>query len=194
MKLADLLRLDRTIKVIGFDDAPFSRRSGSLVSIAGIVCGGTRFEGMVWGQVLRDGLDATDAISGLLLGGKFLPQLHLVLLDGIAFGGFNIIDLPELASRLQIPCVAVMRRQPDLAAVEKALRHLPDSEYRLELLRRAGRIYAFEPFFFQVCGEQPEVIARVLQRLTGTGKVPEALRLAHLIGAAVITGVSGSSA
>ena len=189
-----MLRLDRTIKVIGFDDAPFSRTSGSLVSIAGIVCGGTRFEGMVWGQVLRDGLDATDAISGLLLGGKFLPQLHLVLLDGIAFGGFNIIDLPELASRLQIPCVAVMRRQPDLAAVEKALRHLPDSEYRLELLRRAGRIYAFEPFFFQVCGEQPEVIARVLQRLTDTGKVPEALRLAHLIGAAVITGVSGSSA
>ncbi|MEG4272881.1 MULTISPECIES: endonuclease dU [unclassified Microcoleus] len=194
MKLVDLLRLDRTIKVIGFDDAPFSRTSGSLVSIAGVVCGGTRFEGMVWGQVLPDGLDATDAISGLLLGGKFLPQLHLVLLDGIAFGGFNIIDLPELASRLQIPCVAVMRRQPDLAAVEKALGHLPDSEYRLELLRRAGKIYAFEPFFFQVCGEKPEVIALVLQRLTDTGKVPEALRLAHLIGAAVINGVSGSSA
>jgi uncharacterized protein len=194
LKLAELLRLDRTIKVIGFDDAPFSRTSGSPVSIAGVVCGGTRFEGMVWGQVLPDGLDATDAICQLLLGGKFLPQLHLVLLDGIAFGGFNIIDLPKLASRLQIPCVAVMRRQPDLAAVEKALGHLSDSEYRLELLRRAGKIYAFEPFFFQVCGEQPEVIGLVLQRLTDTGKVPEALRLAHLIGAAVITGVSGSSA
>ncbi|MGB3264457.1 MAG: DUF99 family protein [Microcoleus sp.] len=194
MKLAELLRLDRTIKVIGFDDAPFSRTSGGLVSVAGVVCGGTRFEGMVWGQVLPDGLDATDAICQLLLGGKFLPQLHLVLLDGIAFGGFNIIDLRELASRLQIPCVAVMRRQPDLAAIEKALGYLPDLEYRLELLRRAGKIYAFEPFFFQVCGEQPEVIAAVLQRLTDTGKVPEALRLAHLIGAAVITGVSGSSA
>jgi endonuclease V-like protein UPF0215 family len=194
LKLAELLRLDRTIKVIGFDDAPFSRTSGSLVSIAGVVCGGTRFEGMVWGKVLPDGLDATEAICQLLLGGKFLPQLHLVLLDGIAFGGFNIIDLPKLASRLQIPCVAVMRRQPDLAAVEKALAHLSDSEYRLELLRRAGKIYAFEPFYFQVCGEQPEVIALVLQRLTDTGKVPEALRLAHLIGAAVITGVSSSSA
>jgi len=194
MKLADLLRLDRTIKVIGFDDAPFSRTSGSLVSIAGVVCGGTRFEGMVWGQVIPDGLDATDAICQLLIGGKFLPQLHLVLLDGIAFGGFNIIDLPELASRLQLPCVAVMRRQPDLAAVEKALSYLSESEYRLELLRRAGTIHVSEPFFFQVCGEQPEVIAAVLQRLTDTGKVPEALRLAHLIGAAVITGVSGSSA
>ena len=189
-----MLRLDRTIKAIGFDDAPFSRASGNLVSIAGVVCGGTRFEGMVWGQVFPDGLDATDAVSKLLIGGKFLPQLHLVLLDGIAFGGFNIIDLPELASRLQIPCVAVMRRQPDLAAIEKALTHLPDLEYRLELLRRAGKIHAFEPFFFQVCGEQPEVIALVLQRLTDNGKVPEALRLAHLIGGAVMTGVSGSYA
>ncbi|NJK75140.1 MAG: DUF99 family protein [Microcoleus sp. SU_5_6] len=194
MKLADLLRLDRTIKVIGFDDAPFSRGSGTPVSIAGIVCGGTRFDGMVWGKVSPDGLDATDAICQLLIGGKFLPQLHLVLLDGIAFGGFNIVDLPELASRLQIPCVAVMRRPPDLAAVEKAIRYLPDAEYRLELLRRAGKIHVFEPFFFQVCGEDPEVIAAVLRRLTDNGKVPEALRLAHLIGAAVITGVSSSSA
>lgn len=194
MKLADLLRLDRTIKVIGFDDAPFDRTSGSLVAIAGVVCGGTRFEGMVWGQVIPDGLDATDAICQLLVGGKFLPQLHLVLLDGIAFGGFNIIDLPELASRLQIPCVAVMRRQPNLAAVEKAVGYLSESEYRLELLHRAGTIHACEPFFFQVCGEQPEVIAAVLGRLTDNGKVPEALRLAHLIGAAVMTGVSGSSA
>ncbi|NJR24771.1 MAG: DUF99 family protein [Richelia sp. CSU_2_1] len=194
MKLADLLRLDRTIKVIGFDDAPFSRGSGTPVSIAGIVCGGTRFDGMVWGKVSPDGLDATAAICQLLIGGKFLPQLHLVLLDGIAFGGFNIVDLPELASRLQIPCVAVMRRPPDLAAVEKAIRYFPDAEYRLELLRRAGKIHVFEPFFFQVCGEDPEVIAAVLRRLTDNGKVPEALRLAHLIGAAVITGVSSSSA
>ncbi|WP_333356190.1 DUF99 family protein [Microcoleus sp. herbarium14] len=92
MKLADLLRLDRTIKVIGFDDAPFSRTSGSLVSIAGVVCGGTRFEGMVWGQVFPDGLDATDAISGMLLGGKFLPQLHLVLLDGIPSNKLGVLD------------------------------------------------------------------------------------------------------
>nr|WP_289501088.1 hypothetical protein [Gloeocapsopsis sp. IPPAS B-1203] len=36
----------------------------------------------------------------------------------------------------------------------------------------------------------PEVTA-VLQRLTERGKVPEALRLAHLIGAAVVKGESG---
>ena len=40
----------------------------------------------------------------------------------------------------------------------------------------------------------PEAIASVLQRLTDCGKVPEALRLAHLIGAAIVKGESGRSA
>jgi hypothetical protein len=62
------------------------------------------------------------------------------------------------------------------------------------LLQRAGPVYAYPPFFFQVCGESPEAIAAALCRLTDCGKVPEALRLAHLIGAAVVKGESGSQA
>lgn len=194
MKLASLLKHRCIIRAIGFDDAPFKRKKGSHAFITGVVCAGTRFEGMVWGQVRQDGWNATDTICQLLIGRKFLPQLHLVLLDGIAFGGFNVIDLPQLSERLALPCVAVMRRQPSLADIEQAIRLLPQPEKRLRLLKRAGEIHVFPPFFFQVCGENPEVIAEVLQRLTDCGKVPEALRLAHLIGAAVIKGESGSSA
>jgi hypothetical protein len=194
MELDSLLRLNRVIRVIGFDDAPFLRNAGGTVSIAGVVCAGTRFEGMVWGQVEQDGWDATDAILGLLLGRKFLPQLHIVLLDGIAFGGFNVIDLPKLSEQLKLPCVAVMRRRPNLSAVEQAIHRLPQPERRLQLLHRAGTIHTHPPFFFQVCGASPDVTFSVLKRLTDCGKVPEALRLAHLIGAAVVKGESGSSA
>ena len=194
MKLESLLKLKRVIRVIGFDDAPFERSAGSSVPVAGVVCAGTRFEGMVWGEVKKDGIEATETICNLLIGGKFLSQLHIVLLDGIAFGGFNVIDLPTLASVLQLPCVAVMRRLPNMAAVEEAICRLPHPEQRLNLLHRAGTIHAYPPFFFQVCGGDPLVIAAVLQRLTDCGKVPEALRLAHLIGAAVVKGESGRSA
>ena len=194
MNLASLLKLNRSIRVIGFDDAPFVRRKGGVAPISGIVCANTRFEGMVWGKVRQDGWNATDTICKLLIGGKFLPQLHILLLDGIAFGGLNIVDLPLLSQRLTLPCVAVMRRPPDLAAMETAIRHLPQSERRLAILKRAGIIHHFPPFFYQVCGESPEVTAAVLQKLTDCGKVPEALRLAHLIGAAVLKGESGKSA
>ncbi|MGD1913391.1 MAG: DUF99 family protein [Rivularia sp. (in: cyanobacteria)] len=194
MNLESLLKLNRTIRVIGFDDAPFIRGSGEKVNLAGIICAATRFEGMVWGELQQDGFDSTETICNLLLNSKFLPQLHIVLLDGIGFGGFNLVDLPTLAEKLQLPCVAVMRRQPDLDAVIDAMSRLPDLEKRKELLKRAGKIHEYSPFVFQVCGEEPEIIAKVLEKLTDCGKVPEALRLAHLISAAVIKGESGSSA
>jgi endonuclease V-like protein UPF0215 family len=184
----------RQLRCIGFDDAPFGKRSGSVVRLAGIVCNGTRFEGMVWGQVRRDGWGATDAVCRLLQGGKFLPQVHLVLLDGIAFGGFNVVDLPELARRLDRPCVAVMRRHPNLEAVEQAIRRLPNPERRLKLLARAGPIHARAPFYFQCQGAAPDDVAEALAKLTDTGHVPEALRLAHLIGSAVMGGVSSQRA
>lgn len=194
MKLEKLLEQKRTIRAIGFDDAPFQRSGGGKVYIAGIVCARTRFEGMVWGELKKDGLDATEVICQLLIDGKFLPQLHLVLLDGIGFGGFNLVDLPALAEKLAKPCVAVMRKYPNLTKMKYALSRLPHPEKRLELLNKAGKIHTYPPFYFQVAGEQPETIAHALQQLTDRGKVPEALRLAHLVGAAVINGESSSQA
>ncbi|HEU4383585.1 MAG TPA: DUF99 family protein [Anaeromyxobacteraceae bacterium] len=182
------------MRAIGFDDAPFPRRRGARVHLAGVVCSGTRFEGMVWGQVRRDGWDATEEIARLLLRGKFLPQLHLVLLDGLSFGGFNLVDLEALASRLARPCVAVMRRPPDLAAVERAVRRLPSPERRMRLLERAGPVHLAPPFAFQVQGAQPGPVAEALSRITDRGHVPEPLRLAHLVGAAVRLGESGRRA
>ena len=184
----------RLLRAVGFDDAPFARRRGGRAHVAGVVCAGTRFEGMVWGHLRQDGWDATATLARLLLGGKFLPQIHLVLLDGISFGGFNVVDLPSLAGRVGRPCVAVLRRPPDLAAVERALRRLPRPERRLGLLERAGPVHARPPFHFQVAGATPDDAGAALRRLTDRGNVPEALRLAHLVGSAVRRGESGRRA
>jgi endonuclease V-like protein UPF0215 family len=194
MKLAALVEQHRQIRVIGFDDAPFTRRLPHPVAIAGVVCAGTRFEGMLWGQVQPDGWDATATLCQMLLHSKFLPQLHLVLLDGISLAGFNVVDLPLLAKQVQLPCVAVMRRPPSMARIEYAIQRLPEPERRLEILAHAGTVHRHAPFYFQVCGAEPDTIAQVLQRLTDRGHVPEALRLAHLITAAVIKGESGRQA
>jgi hypothetical protein len=185
---------DRTIRVIGFDDAPFAKRPNARVPICGVVCATTRFEGMVWGEVRRDGWGATDELCRLLIGGKFLPQIHLVLLDGLAFGGFNVVDLPRLAATLERPCVAVMRKQPNLAAVEAALQRLTRPDERMALFRKGGAIHQAGPFVFQVAGAEPDEVARGLARLSDRGNVPEALRLAHLIGSAVRQGESGRRA
>ena len=109
-------------------------------------------ERMVWGRATCDGDDATDTLVGLLRPSKFWDQVHLVLLDGIAIGGFNMIDLPELAARLERPCVAVMRRQPDLEGFRRGLRSFDDSARRLRLLERAGTIRTMGAFIVQCMG------------------------------------------
>jgi endonuclease V-like protein UPF0215 family len=187
-------RPGRTLRAIGFDDVPWRHRRSGVVGLVGAVCATTRFEGMVYGTVRRDGWQVTRRIEELLRDGKFLPQLHLVLLDGIAFGGFNVVDLPRLAHNLRRPCVAVMRKLPDLAAMERAARRLPRAEARLAVLRRAGPIHVSGPFVYQVQGADPRETAEALSRLTDTGHVPEALRLAHLIGGALAHGESGRRA
>ena len=192
--LEALLRANRTLRVIGFDDAPFENRPGACVNVAGVVCAGTSFEGMVWGNVHKDGDDATKALIQLLSHSKFYAQVHLVLIDGLALGGFNIIDLPELAQRLERPCVSVMRKPPNMAGIKTALDHLPDTAKRLNLIHKAGPIHTYEPFYFQTQGGNPDTVGTILKRLTIQGHVPEALRLAHLIGSAIITGQSSNRA
>ncbi|BAY16288.1 hypothetical protein NIES21_21130 [Anabaenopsis circularis NIES-21] len=194
MELKALLKNHRKIRAVGFDDAPFMRNANKPVGVAGVICADTRFEGMVWGEIQPDGWDATEKLCQLLIGGKFLPHLHIVLLDGISLGGFNIVDLPLLAERLERPCIAVMRKQPKLNAMIYAMQRLPHPEKRLETILHAGTVYEYPPFYFQVYGAEPDVTAQVLQRLTDCGHVPEALRLAHLITSAVVKGESGRQA
>ena len=192
--LDDLLRLNKSIRVIGFDDAPFARERGSLVNISGIICSNAQFEGMLWGETTKDGVDATETLAVMLLNSKFYAQVHVVLTDGIAVGGFNMIDLPKLAELLQRPCIAVMRKMPDLVAIDHALQNFDDYAERKACMERAGEIYQASPFVYQTAGCSPETAASLLSQLTINGNVPEALRIAHLIGSAIKTGQSSQRA
>ena len=143
---------NKQIRIIGFDDAPFDKEGNQSVSIAGVVCSNTRFEGMVWGELEKDGLDATQCLVSLLKQSKFYPQLHAVLLDGVAFGGFNIVDLEKLNKQTELPCISVMRKPPDMPAIDRALQNFADYELRRRLLLKAGQIQQVQGFIFQSHG------------------------------------------
>ncbi|MCB9677142.1 MAG: DUF99 family protein [Alphaproteobacteria bacterium] len=192
--LSEILRANRRLRAIGFDDAPFAKVPGAPVPLVGIVTSATRFEGMLWGSATRDGRDATGAITSMLERSKFAAQVHVVLTDGLTVGGLNVLDLAAIASSAGVPCIAVMRRPPDLARFRGSLATQPDGDARWEVIQRAGPVHERDGFVFQVVGADPASAAGALARLTDRGKVPEPLRLAHLIGAAVVTGQSGKRA
>ncbi|HEY9842169.1 MAG: DUF99 family protein [Candidatus Sericytochromatia bacterium] len=190
------LEQHKTFRVLGVDDTPFARTQSAPVPIAGVVCAGTRFEGMLWSSVTRDGSDANDRLVEIIRACKFYDQLHAVLIDGIALAGFNVVDLPDLAQRLDLPCLSVMRKLPDMPGIILALERMGPQEKarRLPLIEKAGPIFQHGPFCYQVQGVSPDLAGRMLSSVTDNGHVPEALRLAHLIGSAVATGQSSKRA
>ena len=193
-RLATALQQSKRLRVIGFDDAPFDKGTQEPVHVSGVVCSNTRFEGMLWFEVERDGLDATDSLIAAVKDSKFYSQAHVLITDGLAFGGFNLLNLRVLFEQLDRPVFAVMRKPPDLQAIHRALKHLSEPEGRKQLIELAGPIHQLDSFVFQAVGCQPEIALEVLKRITDTGLVPEPLRLAHLIGSAVKLGQSGRRA
>lgn len=193
-RLQRSLAQGKRLRVVGVDDGPFSRGRRAHVLVVGAVYSGPSFEGLLTTRVRQDGFNATARVGDMLAGSKFLPQLHLVLLDGLTLGGFNVVDLPGLCARVAVPCLAVTRRKPDLRRIDQALSHLTRPAARRAVMDRAGAFHSGPSLWFQAAGIDPDLAREALATCVMQGHVPEALRAAHLIARAVVTGQSGRRA
>ena len=177
--------------VIGFDDAPFERAHRGDVRIVGAVYCGTRLDGVLSAKIRRDGANATKVLIELIRRSRFRPQLQAVLLQGIAFGGFNAIDLPALHVALDLPVIAVARHRPDLPAILRALlARVPGGRRKWRLIERAGPMQPVAGVFVQCAGITPECADELIRRFALNGSLPEPLRTAHLIAGGVTLGES----
>ncbi|WP_394824674.1 DUF99 family protein [Pendulispora albinea] len=204
------------MNVIGFDDGPFARDHRGDVLLVGAVCSGTRLDGVVSGRIRRDGTNATREMVRLVRESQFEEHLQAVLLQGIAVGGFNVVDLHGLRDALGVPVLVVVRRPPDMAAVRRALfSDTPHARPRVAgaprkwaLIERAGAIEALSishralrrgptgisgkvpRLWMQRAGLSVEEARKIIVATTLHGNIPEPLRLAHLIAGGIVAGTS----
>ena len=177
--------------VIGFDDAPFPRDSREPVRIIGVVCARTRLDGVVSGWVERNGDDATARMAELIEASQFAGYVRAVLLQGIAVAGFNVVDIHALATRLRLPVVVVVRRRPDFVAVRAALEAIgANPAAKWQAIQRAQTPVPLRGLWVQHAGLTTDQAERLLEATTLHGKIPEPLRLAHLIAGGVTRGTS----
>ena len=177
--------------VAGFDDAPFGRGHRGDVPVVGAVFAGTRLDGVLSTRVRRDGANAAARLAACLEGSRFRPQLHAILLQGIAFAGFNVVDLHALWRRTGLPVLVVARRPPDLEAIRMALLdHVPGGARKWRLIEAAGPMEPVAGVHVQRRGISLADTETLLTRLQLHGKLPEPLRVAHLIAGGVTTGES----
>jgi endonuclease V-like protein UPF0215 family len=178
--------------VIGFDDGPFDRfrPGGADVLLVGAVFARTRLDGVVSGRVRRDGRNATARMAELLRGSQFDRHVRAVLLGGIAVAGFNVVDMHALCAALGRPVVVVARRPPHHAAIRRALEHVRGGEKKWALIEAAGPMEPVRGIYVQRAGITLADTAALLEATTLHGKLPEPLRVAHLIAGGVVTGAS----
>lgn len=181
----------RSTHVIGFDDAPFDRAHRGGVLVVGAVYAGTRLEGVLSATVRRDGADATRVLARCVSESRFHPHLQLVLLQGIAFAGFNVIDVHELNRMLQVPVLVVMRRKPDFDAIRRALlAHVAGGARKWKLIEKAGPVEPAARAYVQRAGLTLAQAESALEALCISAAIPEPLRTAHLIAGGVVSGES----
>jgi endonuclease V-like protein UPF0215 family len=177
--------------VIGFDDYPFQRTHRGDVGVVGAVYSGNRLDGIVSGRVRRDGTNATRSLVDLVRYSKFAPQVQLVMLQGIALAGFNVLDIHEMHKSLNVPVLVVARRAPHMESIREALlSHVRGGRHKWALIQKAGAMEPVEGVFVQRAGLTLEEAAEVIRRFAAHGNIPEPLRVAHLIAGGIATGES----
>ena len=182
------------IRVLGVDDGVSIPGIKGLVPVVGVVFrGGYWLDGVMHTRVGVDGFDATNKIASMILNSPHYKQLRVIMLDGITFAGFNVVDIRKLNTETKLPVVAVAREKPNLAEIRLALENLPKSEERWKAMQSAGEMFAVstrsegEKIWMQISGILEEDARRILRLTSTRSSIPEALRVAHLIASGIST-------
>ncbi len=182
--------MKKEIRVLGIDDGPFDKFNDSEVIVVGAVYrGGSFIDGIVSAKVRVDGDDSTEKIIGMVNNSKFRPQIQAIILDGIAVGGFNVIDVDDLNKKTGIPVIVVMRDYPEIDKMKDALVKL-GHESKIKLLENAGEIHKLDEIFIQNIGLSLKQAEEIIDITSTHSLIPEPLRVAHLIAGGVADGES----
>lgn len=180
----------KELRVLGIDDGPFFKfRKGEVIIVGTFYRGGNFLDGLLTTKARVDGNNATKNIAEMVNKSKFKSQLRALLLDGVAVGGFNIVDLHALNTLTKIPVIAVIRKKPDVKKITKTLRNLGwDKKAKIiEKLPepiKAGKIY------IQPIGIDEKNAKEIVRITTTNAEIPEPIRVAHIIAAGLVKGES----
>ena len=177
--------------VLGVDDAPFDKHQDRAVPIIGVLMEGNDLvEGIAFGEFPVDGEDATGFLAHWIAGLRWRAGIQAVVLGGITLAGLGLIDLEALAQELRLPTLAVTRRSPAHSRISSALT-AAGLAHRQSIAERSPRAIRAAPgLYVAFAGTTPDRATALIQATLRKSRMPEPLRMAHLIASALERGQS----
>jgi len=174
------------MRVVGVDDGAFqpNRKARQYALLVVVAFDKLQMIDLRVGQIEVDGRDANKSLASLLRGLRY----DVVMLSGISFGGFNVVDIATLSKDLNKPVIAITGERPNNEAVRKALReHFVDWRDRWRMIRSAGKIYSFAPLqeeprlYFEARGATALFAKKAIRSTAAISRLPEPIRVARIL-------------
>lgn len=177
--------------IIGIDDATFELKTNAKTTqLIGVVCQGVRTVNINRTEIQIDGNDATENLIEMVK--KNEKHVQFILTHSITFGGFNLINLNKIYNELRKPVIAVNDKKVDIDSVINAIKYKFPNTYKQKMknIIDAGNLYqtqietagGLSTIYFHLKGIESYKVDSLLQKICIDSKLPECVRLAHLIG------------
>jgi endonuclease V-like protein UPF0215 family len=186
--------MKQQIRLLGIDDSPFRFTDKYGMVIGVVMRGGEYLECVLRRHIVIDGEDATFVCKDMIKNTKHQKQLRAVLIDGVAFGGFNVIDIEEIYKTTNVPIITITRDKPDFEKIKAALKkNFTNWKTRWDIISKGELIEIktnHNPVYIKCMGISIKEAKEIIKLSTIRGVIPEPIRVAHIIASGVTRGES----
>jgi hypothetical protein len=169
---------------VGVEDGSFLKGITRKALLAAVLLRGVKVEDVKIAEITVDGLDATKKLVEILSGSEFA----VILLAGVSFAGFNLIDPLVIHEKFEKPVVIISRTKPNNRAVKQALQqHFEDWRIRWNVFEKLGPVHKINvlagepPVYVETVGVGIKWARDLIRALAVLSRVPEPIRVARLI-------------
>lgn len=177
--------------VLGIDDAPFTKHKDETVPVVAVMMeGATLVDGVAVNRMKIDDPNATQFLIDWIKELRWTPSLQGIAFGGITIAGLGLLHLPTLARELNLPILTITRQDTQDSTLDTALKAAGLSKLLPVLNDNPSSIEIDEGIFASFCGTTEREAKKLIRSTLQKSTMPEPLRVAHLIGAALVNGES----
>lgn len=176
------------VRYIAIASGPIKSRKKAL--LIGIVLRDNYIEGLLSSKVQADGTDSTRRIIRMIEDSHFGNQVRILILNGIALAGLNVVNPKTIERRLKLRIVLVNRRKQNANKLIKALRtfsriNKTDVTERVKIVKEYAKT---RPLYVRGLFIQSSLEPYYVRKFSN--KAFEAIRVAHIIARGIASGES----